>query len=97
MKEVEVYKAVKRGEPTMQKKPIPNISESLAKPRKRGVIHTLARVAQDDNCPQPSEKKVSSSSGFHASFSKFLVASGPYYHKLYDKQPSKNVLHANLI
>ena len=35
LKEVEPYKTVKRVEPTMQGKPISNISESVAKQRKR--------------------------------------------------------------
>ena len=51
LKEVELYKTVKRGEPTMQEKPIPNISESVAKQRKRGIIHTLARMTQDGERP----------------------------------------------
>ena len=35
LREVEPYKTVKRGEPTMQEKPISNISESVAKQTKR--------------------------------------------------------------
>ena len=34
--------------------------------------------------------------GFHASFSKPPIVNEPYYHKSYDKPPSKSVLHANL-
>ena len=96
LKEVEPYKTVKRGEATLQEKPISNISESVAKQRKRGIIHALARMTQDGECPRPSEQKVPSFNGFHASFSKSHVASRPYYHKSYDKPPSKSVLHANL-
>ena len=51
---------------------------------------------QDGECPRPSEQKVSSLNRFHASFSKSPGVSGPYYHKSYDKPPSKSVLHANL-
>ena len=68
-KEVEPYKTVKRGEPTIQEKPISNISGSVAKQHKRGIIHTLARMTQDGERPQPSEQKVPSFNGFHASFS----------------------------
>ena len=35
LKEVEPYTTVKRSEPTMQEKPISNISESVAKQQKR--------------------------------------------------------------
>ena len=89
LKEVEPYKTVKRGEATLQEKPISNIS--VAKQQKRGIIHALARMTQDDERARPS-----SFNGFDASFSKSLVASRPYYHKSYDKPPSKSVLHANL-
>ena len=96
LKEVEPYKTVKRGEATLQENPISNISESVAKQQKRGIIHALARMTQDGERARPSEQKVSSFNGFHASFSKSLVASRPYYHKSYDKPPSKSVPHANL-
>ena len=80
----------------MQEKPISNISESVAKQRKRGIIRALARMTQDGECPRPSDQKVSSFNGFHANFCKSPAASRPYYHKSYDKPPSKSVLHANL-
>ena len=96
LKEVEPCKTVKRGEPTMQEKPISNVSESVAKQQKRGIIHTLARMTQDSELPQPSEQKVPSFNGFYASFGKSPVVSRPYYHKSHDKPPSKSVLHANL-
>ena len=96
LKEVEPYKTVKRGEPTMQEKPISNISENVVQQQKRGIIHTLARMTQDGKHPRPSEQKVPSFNEFHASFSKSPVVSRPYYHKLYDKPPFKGVLHANL-
>ena len=73
LKEVEPYKTVKRGEPTIQEKPISNISGSVAKQHKRGIIHTLARMTQDGERPQPSEQKVPSLNGFYASFSKSPV------------------------
>ena len=80
----------------MQEKPISNISESVANQRKRGIFHTLARMMQDGECPQPSEQKVPSFNGFRENFSKSLVISTAYYHKSYDKSPSKSVLHTNL-
>ena len=80
----------------MQEEPISNISESVVKQRKCGIIHTLARMMQDGERPRPSEQKVPSFNGFHASFSKSLVVSRPHYHKSYDKPPSKSVLHVNL-
>ena len=55
LKEAELYKTVKKGEPTMQEKPIPNISESVAKQWKRGIIHALPRMTQDGERPRPSE------------------------------------------
>ena len=95
LKEVEPYTTVKRGEPTMQEKPISNISESVAKQQKRRIIHTLARMTQDGEPSRPSEQKVPSFNGLHASFSKPPVASRLHDHKPYDKPPSKSVLHAN--
>ena len=59
LKEVELYKTVKRGEPTMQDEPISNTSESVVKQRKCGIIRTLARMTQDGEHPRPSEQKVS--------------------------------------
>ena len=79
----------------MQVKPISNIGESVAKQRKRGIIHTLARMTQGGGHPDH-QQKVPSFNGFHVSFSKSPVVSRPYYHKSYDKPPSKSVLHANL-
>ena len=79
----------------MQEKPISNISEIVAKQRKRGTIHRLARMTQDGERPGPSDQKVPSFNGFHARFSKFPVVSRPYYHKSYDRPTSKSVLHAN--
>ena len=53
-------------------------------------------MTQDGERPQLSEQKVPSFNGFYASFSKSPVVSRPYYHKSYDKPPSKGVLYANL-
>ena len=94
LKKVEPYKTVKRGEPTM---PTSNISESVSKQLKRGIIHTLARITQDGKRPRPSEQKVSSFNGFHASFSKSLVVIRSYYYKSYNKLSSKIILHANYV
>ena len=79
----------------MQEKPISNISEIVAKQRKRGIIHRLARMTQDGERPAPSDQKLPSFNGFHARFSKYPVVSRPYYHKSYDRPASRNVLHAN--
>ena len=73
LKEVKPYTTVKRGEPTMQEKPISNISESVAKQQKRRIIHTLARMTQDGEPSRPSEQKVHSFNGLHASFSNLLL------------------------
>ena len=54
----------------MQKKPISNISESVAKQWKREIIHTFTRMTQDGKRPRPSKPKVLSFNGFHASFRK---------------------------
>ena len=51
---------------------------------------------QDVQFLPPSEQNVLSFNRFHASFSKCLVLSKPYYHKSFDKPPSKSILHANL-
>ena len=48
LKEVEPYKIGKRGEPIMQEKTISNISEIVAKQRKRG-------MTQDGERPRPSK------------------------------------------
>ena len=96
LKEAGPCNTVKRGESTTQKKPISNISENVAKQRKRGVIHTLTRMTQDGGRRQPAEQKVPSFNEFPAIFSESLVVSRRYYYKLYDKQPSKSALHANL-
>ena len=53
-------------------------------------------MTQDGERPQLSEQKVPSFNGFYASFSKSPVVSRSYYHKSYDKPPSKSVLHVNL-
>ena len=53
-------------------------------------------MTQNDEHPRPSEQKVPSFNGFLAIFSKSPVVSRPYYHKSYDKPPSKSVLLANL-
>ena len=45
---------------------------------------------------RPTDQKVPSYNGFHASFSQSLRISRPYFHKSYDKPPNKSVLHANL-
>ena len=67
----------------MQEKPMSNISESVAKQRKRGVIHALPRMTQDDECPRTSEQKVPwiGFNGFHACFSKSPIVSRPCYQK----------------
>ena len=48
----------------MQEKPISNISEIVAKQRKRGIIHTLARMTQDGERPGLPDQKVPSFNGF---------------------------------
>ena len=53
-------------------------------------------MTQNDERPRPSEQKAPSFNGFLAIFSKSPVVSRPYYHKSYDKPPSKSVLLANL-
>ena len=53
-------------------------------------------MMQDGRRCWSSEQKLPSFNGFRASFGKYLVVSRSYYHKLYDKPLSKNVLHANL-
>ena len=54
LKKVEPYKTVKRGEPTM---PTSNISESVSKQLKRGIIHTLARMTRMANVLDHQSKK----------------------------------------
>ena len=61
--------------PTMQERPISNISKNVAKQWKRGIIHALARMTLDGEHPRPLEQKVSSFNRFHASFSKSPVVS----------------------
>ena len=68
----------------------------LRNKRKGRIIQALDRMTQNSEFPRPSEQKVPSFNGFHASFSKSPVVSRPHYHKLYDKPPSKSVLHVNL-
>ena len=70
--------------------------EGISKQRKCGIIHTPARMPQDGKRPLPSEQKVPPFNVFNAFFCKTLVLDRPYYHKLYDKPPSKSVLDANL-
>ena len=49
LKEVEPHKTVKRGEPIMQKKKISNMTEIVAKQRKRGMTQDGERPRQS-NC-----------------------------------------------
>ena len=80
----------------MEEQPLSNISESVAKQPKRGIIRTLARMTQEGERPRPSDQSVKSFNSFHESFRNFPVLSRLYYHKLYNKPPSKRLLYANL-
>ena len=86
------YKTFKRGQPAVRKEIYISLQTSDAQ-RKRGVMHTLARLnIEGENVP-PSEQKVGSIAGFQANIHEYVVKSTAYYFLTFPKPPHKSVVH----
>lgn len=93
MLQVKPYKTIKRGETPIRPKP-DVVEKSTLPQRKRNLIHTLCRADENGNYPSPSNQKVPSYNGFHASLSKPQDVCKAYYVKSYDQPPNKSVVNA---
>ena len=80
----------------MQEKSISNISESVAKQRKRGIIHTLTRMTQMASVVDHQSTKCHLLADSMQVLVNLLLWVAHIYHKSYDEPPSKSVLYANL-
>ena len=93
MQQVKPYKTIKRGETPIRPEPA-EVEKSCLIQRKRNIIHVLCRADANGNRPSPSDQKVPSYNGFHASLSKPQDICKAYYVKSYDQPPNKSVVNA---
>ena len=86
------YKTFKRGQPSVRKEVDVSLQTSAAQ-RKRGVMHTLARLDIAGKSIPANEQKVGSYAGFQAHIHEFVVKSTAYFFLTFPKPPQKSVVH----
>ena len=86
------YKTMKRGQPGVRKE-VDISLQTTDEQRKRGVMHTLARLDIAGKNVPAHEQKIGSFAGFQANIHEFVEKSTAYYFLTFPKPPHKSVVH----
>ena len=92
MQTIMPYKTIKCGEPPIHLEPT-TFSSSTNPQCKQSIIHVLAHVDRNGDCPFVGEQTIPSYSGFHASLNVEQEMSKTYFHMSYNQSPNKSVIN----